>query len=178
MKLLMHTCCAPCSVMCIETLRTEGIEPVLYWYNPNIHPFKEYKMRKNTLNEYAASVKAKLIIENEYGLRKFIEGIYPNFDDRCGFCYKIRLEKTAEYAAQNGYDAFTSTLFISPYQNHDLMIEVANKAAEKYNVKFLYKDFRPCFKEGQEKAREMGLYMQKHCGCIFSEEDRYKKRKK
>lgn len=178
MKLLMHTCCAPCSVMCIETLRQEGIEPVLYWYNPNIHPMKEYKMRKNTLVEYAKMIKAKLIVENEYGLRKFIEGVYPDFDNRCGFCYKIRFEQTAKFAAENGFEAFTSTLFVSPYQNHDLLIKTAKEAAEKYGVQFLYRDFRPYFKEGQDKARELELYMQKYCGCVFSEEDRYSKAKK
>ncbi|MBE6798992.1 MAG: epoxyqueuosine reductase QueH [Ruminococcaceae bacterium] len=178
MKVLMHTCCAPCSVMCIESLRQEGIEPNLYWFNPNIHPLKEYKMRKNTLTEYASSVKIKLIIENEYGLRRFIEGIFPNFDNRCVFCYRDRLEKTAATAKEKGFDAFTSTLFISPYQNHELMKAIAEKAAEKYGVQFLYRDFRPLFKEGQEKARELGLYMQKYCGCVFSEEDRYKKHKK
>lgn len=178
MKLLMHTCCAPCSIMCVETLRQEGIEPTLYWYNPNIHPMKEYKMRKNTLVEYAKMINAKLIIENEYGLRKFIEGVYPDFDNRCGFCYKIRFEQTAKYAAENGFEAFTSTLFVSTYQNHDLLIKTAEEAAEKYGVQFLYRDFRPFFKEGQDKARELELYMQKHCGCIFSEEDRYSKLKK
>ncbi len=178
MKLLMHTCCAPCSIMCIETLRQEGIDPVLYWYNPNIHPMKEYKMRKNTLVEYAKMVNAKLILENEYGLRKFIEGVFPDFDNRCGFCYKIRFEQTVKFAAENGFEAFTSTLFVSPYQNHDLLIKTAKEAAEKYGVQFLYRDFRSSFKEGQDKARELELYMQKHCGCIFSEEDRYSKAKK
>lgn len=177
MKLLMHTCCAPCSIMCIETLREEGTEPTLFWYNPNIHPLKEYKTRKNTLVEYAADINAKLIIENEYGLRRFIEGIFPNFDSRCPFCYRDRLEKTAQFARDNGYDAFTSTLFISPYQNHDLMKLIAEEAGEKYGIRFLYRDFRPRFKEGQEKARELGLYMQKYCGCVFSEEERYSKRK-
>ena len=178
MKLLMHTCCAPCSIMCIDTLRQEHKEPVLYWYNPNIHPCREYKMRKNTLAEYAASVGARLITENEYGLRRFIEGVYPDFDNRCGFCYCLRFEQTARFAAENGYDAFTSTLFVSPYQNHELLKLTAEAAAEKYGVEFLYRDFRPYFREGQDKARELGLYMQKHCGCIFSEEERYKKHKK
>ncbi len=178
MKLLMHTCCAPCSIMCIDTLRREEIDPVLYWYNPNIHPMKEYKMRKNTLVDYAKSVGSKLIVQNEYGLRKFIEGIYPDFDNRCGFCYELRFNQTAKFAAENGFDAFTSTLFVSPYQNHELLIKTAEQAANKYNVDFLYHDFRPYFKEGQEKARELELYMQKYCGCVFSEEDRYMKRKK
>ena len=178
MKLLLHTCCAPCSIMCIETLRREGIDPVLFWYNPNIHPFKEYKMRKNTLVEYADAINAKLIINNEYGLRKFIEAIFPDFDNRCGYCYRVRLEETAKFAAENGFDAFTSTLFVSPYQNHELLKLTAEAVAEKYGVKFLYRDFRPFFKEGQEKARELQLYMQKYCGCVFSEEERYQKKKK
>ncbi len=176
MKLLMHACCAPCSVMCIETLKNEGIKPTLYWYNPNIHPLKEFRARKTTLTEYAASVGVKVLYEHEYGLRKFIEGVYPDFDTRCSFCYRDRLFKTAEFARDNGFDAFTSTLFISPYQNHGLMKEIAEQAAAEYGVEFLYRDFRPFFKEGQEKAREKGLYMQKYCGCIFSEEDRYKKK--
>ena len=178
MKLLLHTCCAPCSIMCIETLRQEGIDPVLFWYNPNIHPFKEYKMRKNTLVEYADAINAKLIINNEYGLRKFIEAIFPDFDNRCGYCYRVRLEETAKFAVENDFDAFTSTLFVSPYQNHELLKLAAEAAAEKYGVKFLYRDFRPFFKEGQEKARELQLYMQKYCGCVFSEEERYQKKKK
>lgn len=177
MRVLMHTCCAPCSVMCIEKLREENIEPTLYWYNPNIHPLKEYRARKNALEEYARYKNIKLIIENQYGLRKFIEGIFPDFDHRCGFCYRIRLFETAKIAKEKGFDAFTSTLFISPYQNHVLMQQIAEEAAEKYGIEFLYRDFRPYFKEGQEKAREMDIYMQKYCGCIFSEEDRYTKKK-
>lgn len=178
MKTLLHICCAPCSIACIDTLRQEGIEPVGFWYNPNIHPFTEYKMRKNTLVEYAKSIDLKLEIENEYGLRRFIEGVYPNFDNRCAFCYTLRFEETARYAAEHGFDQFTSTLFVSPYQNHALMREVAERAAEKYGVAYLHRDFSPRFREGQDKARELGLYMQKYCGCIFSEEDRYKKRPK
>lgn len=79
MKLLLHTCCAPCSIKCIETLRTEGIEPVLFWYNPNIHPFTEYKMRRETLVNYSKTIHADLILQDEYGLETFIKSIYPNF---------------------------------------------------------------------------------------------------
>lgn len=179
MKLLMHTCCAPCSVMCIDTLRKENIEPTLYWYNPNIHPAQEYKMRKNTLVDYASRINAKLIVNNEYGLRPFITALENDFSSpaRCGVCYRLRLEETAHFAAENGFTHFTSTLFVSPYQNHELMKFTAESMAQKYGVTFLHRDFRPYFKEGQDKARELGLYMQKYCGCIFSEEDRYIKRK-
>ena len=178
MKLLMHACCAPCSVMCIKTLRSEGIEPVLYWYNPNIHPATEYKSRKNTLVDYAASIDAKLIVNNEYGLRRFISEINGNFDGRCPVCYEMRLDETARFASENGFSHICTTLFVSPYQNHALLIETAQKSAQKYGVELLYRDFRPYFSDGQAEARELGLYMQKYCGCIFSEEDRYIKRKK
>lgn len=175
---LLHICCAPCSIACIDTLRQEGIEPVGFWYNPNIHPMKEYKMRKNTLVEYAKSIDLKLEIENEYGLRKFIEAVYPNWDNRCATCYALRFEETARYAAEHGYDRFTSTLFVSPYQNHELMRRICEQMAEKYGVEYLHRDFSSRFREGQDKARELGLYMQNYCGCVFSEEDRYRKRKK
>lgn len=177
-KLLMHICCAPCSVYCIDTLRSEGTEPTGFWYNPNIHPFTEYKMRKNTLTEYARSINMKLIVQNEYGLRNFITAVYPDFDNRCGQCYQIRLFETAKYAVENGFDRFTTTLLVSPYQNHELICQTAERAANEYNVRFEYHDFRVGFREGQNKARELGMYMQKYCGCIFSEEDRYKKKKK
>ncbi len=98
-------------------------------------------------------------MENGYGLREFIKGVYPDFDNRCAYCYRTRLETTAKFAADNGYDAFTSTLFISPYQNHELMKEIAGQAAEKYGVEFLYRDFRPYFKGRSGKgARSRTLY--------------------
>ena len=96
-----------------------------------------------------------------------------DIDHRCAHCYTIRLGTAAKYAADHGYDAFTSSLLISPYQNHELLKTVGETMGKKYGVEFYYRDFRPGFREGQAKAREMGLYMQKYCGCIFSEEDRY-----
>ena len=87
------------------------------------------------------------------------------------------MEQTARFAAEQGFDSFSTTLLISPYQNHELIKAVAEQAADKYGVSFLYRDFRPYFKEGQEQARENGFYMQKYCGCIFSEEERYRKQK-
>ena len=96
-----------------------------------------------------------------------------NIDGRCAYCYRVRMEETARYAAQNGYDSFTTSLLISPYQNHEAICATARAMGEKYGVEFLYRDFRPLFQAGQEFARAHGLYMQKYCGCIFSEEDRY-----
>ena len=176
MKLLMHTCCAPCSVYCIKSLKEDNIVPDLFWYNPNIHPYIEYKSRRDTLIDYSDKLGLKLIIKEEYGLDDFCRNVIDNLKDRCvDYCYKIRLEETAKYAKENGYDAFTTTLLVSIYQNHEAIIRICEELAEKYNIKFLYKDFRVGFREGQNEARELGMYMQKYCGCIFSEEDRYSK---
>ncbi len=174
MKLLLHTCCAPCSVYCIDSLRNEGIEPVSYWFNPNIHPYIEYKTRRDTLIEYSKMINLELIINENYGLREFCKEVIDDLDNRCSkYCYRVRIEQTAKYAKENGYDAFTTTLLVSPYQNHEELKKICEEMAEKYDIKFLYRDFRPGFREGQNKARELGLYMQKYCGCVFSEEERY-----
>ncbi|MDD6023709.1 MAG: epoxyqueuosine reductase QueH [Oscillospiraceae bacterium] len=178
MKLLLHICCAPCSLMCIETLRGEELNPEGYWFNPNIHPFTEYRARRNCLREYAQTIDLKLIERNDYALRPFIREVASDIEGRCTKCYDIRLGETARFAAENGYDAFTSSLFISPYQQHEAMRSIAEAAASRFGVKFLYRDFRPYFKEGQTRARENGFYMQKYCGCVFSEEERYVKAKK
>ena len=175
MNLLLHTCCAPCSVYCIDSLRNEGIEPTVYWFNPNIHPYMEYKARRDTLKDYTASINVKAIFEENYGLRYFCKNVIDDLENRCSnYCYPVRLEQTAKFAKENGYDAFSTTLLVSPYQKHDVIIEVANKMAKRYGLDFLYRDFRVGFREGQNKARSLGLYMQKYCGCVFSEEERYK----
>ena len=174
MKLLMHTCCAPCSVYCIDSLRSEGIEPTVYWYNPNIHPYMEYKARRDCLKEYTQSIGVQAIFEEEYGLDEFCKNVIGNLKTRCtDYCYRVRLEQTAKYAKGHGFDTITTTLFVSPYQKHEELKQIAEEIAKKYELNFLYRDFRVGFREGQAKARELGLYMQKYCGCIFSEEIRY-----
>ena len=174
MKLLLHTCCAPCSVYCIKSLRKEGIEPVVYWFNPNIHPYVEYKTRRDTLKEYTASIGVQAIFDENYGLKDFCKNVINDLENRCvKYCYRVRLEQTAKYAKENGYDTFSTTLLISPYQNHEALKKIGEEMAEKYGLIFLYRDFRPGFRQGQAEARELGLYMQKYCGCIFSEESRY-----
>ena len=178
MNTLLHICCAPCSNMCIETLRGDHIDVTGYWYNPNIHPFTEYRSRRNTLRDYASSIELPLVEQNDYGLRPFVRAVCEDIPVRCVKCYEMRFRQTAHYAAEQGFDSFTSSLFISPYQKHDLMREVAEQAAAEFGVRFLYRDFRPYFREGQERARALGFYMQKYCGCIFSEEERYLKASK
>ena len=178
MKTLLHICCAPCANQPIEVLRGDGMEVTGFWYNPNIHPFTEYRARRNTLREYAPTIDLKLIEKDDYGLRPFVRAVAEDIGGRCVKCYEMRLFETAKQAAEGGFDAFTSSLFISPYQNHDLMREVAQRAAHEFGVTFLDRDFRPYFRAGQDFAREHGFYMQKYCGCVFSEQERYLKPKK
>ena len=174
-SVLMHTCCAPCSLSWIDPLRAEGIEPVAFWYNPNIHPWKEYEARRDCLLAYAPTIEMQVIVDEDYGLRTFVEHVASDIDHRCTYCYQHRLEETARYAAEHGYETFTSTLLASLYQDHEAIRAAAEKYARQYGVEFLYRDFRPNFRAGNQRARELGFYMQKYCGCVFSEQDRYQK---
>ena len=178
MKTLMHICCAPCANMPIEVLRGDKIEVTGFWYNPNLHPFTEYRARRNCLQEYAKAIELPMVLRDDYGLRPFVREVAADIEGRCVKCYEMRLFETARQARELGFDSFTSSLFISPYQNHELMRETAERAAAEFGVEFLYRDFRPYFKAGQEKARELEMYIQKYCGCVFSEEERYLKAKK
>lgn len=175
---LLHCCCAPCANRCIDALQAEGHQLTAYWYNPNIHPFTEFRARRNTLREYLTEIGVPLLEEPGYGLRPFLREVGEDFENRCATCYRIRLFQTAKAAAEHGFSAFTTTLLISPYQNHELILQTGAEAAEEYGVTFLSRDFRPLFRDGQTFAREHGFYMQKYCGCIFSEEERYIKPKK
>ena len=178
MKLLLHICCAPCANRPIAQLQARGHTVTGFWYNPNIHPFTEYRARRNCLREYAKEIGLPLLERDDYGLRPFVRQVAADIPGRCVKCYEMRMYETARQAAEGGFDAFTSSLFISPYQNHELMAQVARQAAEACGVEFFYQDFRPLFREGQQFAREHGFYMQKYCGCVFSEQERYLKPQK
>ena len=162
--------------------KREKVDMTAYWYNPNIHPKAEYERRKESFVKFCNMKNVKNIVCDEYDMNGFIKEVVENvgegkkWDIRCKYCYYRRLENAFKYAHDNGYDIVSTTLTRSPYQNHEALISVANQMAKKYNVEFLYRDFRIGFREGQAKARELGLYMQKYCGCIFSEEDRYQKK--
>jgi len=176
MSLLLHCCCAPCSVACVNSLKNENIDFNLFWFNPNIHGFAEYKLRRDCLKDFADTENLNLTLIDEYGLNDFLKEVSHGNSlppVRCEICYRIRLEKAASFAAREGYDSFTTTLLISPYQNHEAIKDACEDAAKKYNVEFLYRDFRPLFREGQAKARSGNFYMQKYCGCIFSEEEKH-----
>lgn len=172
MSLLLHTCCAPCSVYCIKKLRQENIEPTLYWFNPNIHPYAEYKARRDCLRDYAKIAKVELKEEDAYGLDEFICHTHDKISTRCtDYCYPTRLRRACAFAKQNGFTAISTTLLYSIYQKHDYICELLDGLAKEYDLKFIYYDFREGWHEGQTEVRRLNLYMQKYCGCVFSEEE-------
>lgn len=177
MKLLMHMCCGPCAVYPYQVLSKEHDITGLF-YNPNIHPYTEYKKRMDTAREFADKSGYKLITIDEYNLDEFLRNAAFREGQRCMMCYADRLERAASVAKKGNFDAFTTTLLVSPFQKHDLIRKIGEEAGRKYGVEFLYKDFRTGFKEGVEKSKELGLYRQPYCGCIYSERDRYAPKRK
>ncbi len=188
MKILLHMCCGPCSCYPVKKLREEGFEPTGFFFNPNIHPYQEWRRRLKTAREFAEKVGMEIHDVNHYGLRDFltktfsvVEGLdgddTVNFSDgfhnRCKICYAWRLNETARFAAENNFEMFTSTLFYSIHQNHELMKKIAESVAKNFGVKFFYEDFRAGCDEGITISQELELYRQNYCGCIFSEEERF-----
>lgn len=178
MKILFHLCCAPCGNAPITHLQSQGHQITALWFNPNIHPLLEYRSRRDTVISYTSEKNIPLILVDEYGLRNFVREVATDIEGRCPYCYRVRVEKAAKLAKEGNFDAFSMSLLISPYQNHELLKEIGEEMAEKYEIPFLYQDFRPLFREGQTIARESDFYMQKYCGCVFSEEERYTKQPK
>ncbi len=173
MKILIHICCAPCALYPVSELKAEGIEVTGFFYNHNIHPYLEYRRRLDTVVDYAQKKSLEVIIDAEYRLEEFLAGAAANPDERCLYCYASRLEKTAETAAQTGFDRFTSSLLYSRYQKHDIIRSLGEQAGAKFGVPFYYDDYRRGWQEGIRVSKEMGMYRQQYCGCIFSERDRY-----
>ncbi|HHT05034.1 MAG TPA: epoxyqueuosine reductase QueH [Hydrogenispora sp.] len=177
MELLLHTCCGPCATYSTEFLQEQGYVPTMYYYNPNIHPYKEWQRRKESLEKLAVLKKLPLVLEEAYELSAFLQRTVPYENERCGICYRMRLEQTARQAQAMGIPAFGTTLLISPYQNRDLICQIGNELAAVYNLSFCDLDLRPGFRRSQQLARDYELYRQGYCGCIFSERDRYYKPK-
>ena len=176
-SLLLHSCCAPCSSYVLSYL-SEYFKITVFYYNPNIYPEEEYKKRVSEQKyfiERIPSVNKINFTEGTYETDRFYETV-KNFEnlreggERCFKCFRMRLDKTAEYAAQNGFDYFSTTLTVSPYKNADILNHIGNELEVKYNVKYLFSDFKK--KDGYKKSIQLSriynLYRQDYCGCVFS----------
>ncbi|MBI5893299.1 MAG: epoxyqueuosine reductase QueH [Deltaproteobacteria bacterium] len=202
MKLLVHICCGPCAIYPLKKILdgkpvpeglNQGMDVWGFFFNPNIHPYTEYKKRLEAVKILADKMDIKMIYRDEYGLEEFLkhtlrtetvtqgfslenvkpEGLSYNKRARCGYCYSSRLEATAIAAKENRFDYFSSSLLYSKYQDHDEIKKIGLGLADKYGVAFYYDDFRIGWKEGIKESKDMGHYRQQYCGCIFSEKERY-----
>ncbi len=177
MNILIHICCGNCAIYPVKSLREKNHQLTGFFYNHNIHPFQEYGRRLETTRKYATEENLSLIIDDQYLLEEFLSNVAQNPDDRCTYCYRSRLTKTAQRACDEGFEAFTTTLLYSRYQNQEAIISFGRELAKEYGLVFIDQDFRPGWNEGIRISKEMGLYRQQYCGCIYSEKDRYHPRK-
>ena len=118
MNVLLHVCCGPCTVYPLEYLRKNGHRVTGYFYNPNIHPYREFKRRIQALADFSTHKKFEVTIDRNYNLTEYMRRVVFNENKRCAICYDLRLEPTARRAAEKGFNAFSSTLLYSKYQNH------------------------------------------------------------
>lgn len=176
MRVLLHICCAPCAIYPIDILRDDGIELMGYFYRNNIHPFTECQRREETLKTFATSSRLKLIVQSGYDVKGFLQNIAFREANRCAICYHLRLTSTAHVAKKGKFDAFSTTLLYSKFQNHEKIRITGDAVAKAVGVPFAYHDFRLGWKEGVTRSKEMKMYRQPYCGCIYSEAERYAKK--
>ena len=174
MRTLIHICCGPCLGGPLEALRLEGFEVSGCFFNPNIHPLLEFRKRLKAVRVFQETDPLHIVIEDEYGLERFLREVEPLNPERCERCVALRLGHTARLAAKLGAPSFTTTLLVSRHQKHEAVRLAGERAAQEAGVKFLYRDFRPLADRSHEIARQRRLYRQSYCGCVFSEAERYR----
>jgi len=178
MRILLHTCCGPCALYPLRTLRSAGHDVTGFFYNPNIHPYQEYALRRDAVVRMAELESMPLMVRDDYDLEGFLANVAAAPEKRCTYCYASRLRATAQAAAEGSFDAFSAALLYSRYQRHDEIRELGEQIGREFGVSFHYQDFRPGWQEGIRLSKELGLYRQQYCGCIYSEKERYLPREK
>lgn len=173
-KIVLHACCAPCASYPIELLIKDNFKPVVFFYNPNIFPYKEYKIRRDELEKYCSKIGIDFF-EDRYNIKEFYKLTKEYKDEpekgkRCSVCFNLRLQKTAEFAKENCIDFFTTTLTVSPHKNSNQIFEQGHLVAVKTGVEFLEYNFKKNdgYKISRQIARENNMYAQKYCGCMYS----------
>jgi epoxyqueuosine reductase len=173
-KMLLHTCCAPCAIYVVQQLAKE-YDLALHYYNPNIHPADEYQKRLNEIIKWATKNSIKLI-EDDYNADEWFDNIKgfeqaPEGGERCWVCYELRMRKTAQYAQNNDYEVFSTTMSISPHKNADKLNEIGDSLSKEYNVEYLSANWKKNdgFKIACELSKQEDFYRQDYCGCEFSQ---------
>ncbi len=181
MEILLHVCCGPCAIYPATYLKNNNITFKGYFFNPNIQPYTEIEKRIESLKELTTFLSLEVIWDEDmYTPETWFGFIGKKFNkkERCSLCYELRIAKTAQKAKLMGFSGFSTTLLYSKYQNHEEIKRVSLDISQKYEIDFFYHDFRAGWELGIEKSKEMGIYRQAYCGCIFSEKERYEKRLK
>ena len=173
----MHICCANCGLYPIKTLFSKGIELKGLWFNPNIHPLDEYSKRLDALKTLQGLWGLDIEYIDHYGLDEFVKEVDAHkarggSKPRCAACYRMRLDVAAITAKKMGLDGFTTSLLVSPYQKFDLIVEAGREMEKRHSIMFYLEDFRPGYREGVRLSKELGLYRQRYCGCVFPKEER------
>lgn len=174
-RVLLHICCGPCALSPLGLLKDKGYEVMGYFYNPNIHPLQEYLKRVQAVEQVADKMEIRVIFNHkEYHPEIFLRRVVFREEQRCMLCYQSRLERTRNIALKGGFDFFSTTLLFSKRQKHDL-IKTTGESLSTKKTAFLYEDFRQGWNQGRDSAREMEIYTQNYCGCIYSEFERFHK---
>lgn len=169
MDILLHICCGPCLIYPFSRLKSQGFKIKGFFYNPNIYPPAEFSKRKESLDLLSRDLGLNVeAAENRPS--DFFQAIdkKENTPERCLICWSLRLQATASYAKENGLKLFSTTLLVSPYQDHETLKQLGQKIAKDTKVDFYYEDFRPGFRQAYQEAKQRGLYLQKYCGCKYS----------
>ena len=173
MRILLHACCAPCLVVPLDDLRSEGHHVTILFFNPNIHPYSEYLRRLDALSVYSRDANVPVISEGgEESMDDWFRQVVFREPQRCRICFNVRMKKTAGLAEAKGFDAFSTTLLYSRFQKHELLKSTCQSISEEQRIPFVYRDWRTGWNEGVKRYRIIGLYRQKYCGCIYSERER------
>lgn len=185
--LMLHSCCAPCSSYVLEYL-AEFFSITVVYYNPNIYPEAEFYKREEEQRRLIEELPAKnriTLLKQPYDDREFYDAVkglehIKEGGERCFACYRLRLERAAQLAKEQGFDYFTTTLTLSPLKNSQIINRIAEEVAEQYGVAHLPSDFkkREGYKRSIELSREYGLYRQDYCGCVFSQREREEQKKR
>ncbi len=178
MNLLLHMCCGPCASYPVPALLEAGHQVHGFYYNPNVHPYQEYQHRQEGVKKLAEAFNLEVIYLPEYEIEKYFQAIAFREGQRCRLCYYLRLKRAAQVARRGRFDAFTTSLLVSPFQKHDLLREIGEQVSLETGIPFYYQDFRPGYPETVTRSRELNLYRQQYCGCLFSERERYRPRTK
>lgn len=176
-RLLLHICCGPCSITVVRDLLDAGLDVTGFYYNPNIQPVTEYLRRREGVEQVASRLGIPVIyLDARYDPTVFLRQTAFRESKRCRTCYELRLGLSASHARLHGFDWFSSTLLYSKYQNHELIRQTGEQAAQGGPSRFFYRDFREGWHEGITLSKDWGIYRQPYCGCIYSEFERYRKR--